>query len=399
MKEYLLDTSFSSNLLFWLQLVSFSITNTLAVIGLLNDFKDKKTNSLTRWGRINLAGIILSFIVGVAAQAINQHMQKASSDEAKQQMETLTSQNVALLQRVADLIGKNDVILDSSRKSLDAEGKIYSATEQTLTTASKTLLPAGDSIQIRYAIQISMLPTERPFAMDKIHADIFHAEIKKLLSETGTQRATDPAGQGITIGGLDGDEIDFDGHSQLAKESGLTQVPFTISIWKGKPLFGREIKAGEKSGNAKMLRSYIWSGSATAELDAAGTAWVSSQIPYPSSRFTPLMFYHKAKDAIIQVPLDRAVFRFSGNGAFDADLQSVLDFGGLYVEVQSTLPYPVKFCQFDLQIGPRWAIMPLSEADTDGGTVRYQLPKDMSQSLKAIYKNRIAQHANCDATN
>jgi hypothetical protein len=385
-----LDTSSSNNLLFWLQLLSFSLSNALAVIGLRSDFMDKKTNSLTRWGRINLAGIISSFIVGVAAQAVNQRLQKASSDESNQQMKVLTSQNMILLERVADVIKKNDTILDSSTKSLTAERKIYSATQQTLTTAGKTLLPAGDLLQAMYAIQISIQSTDRPFAMDTAHAERFHSDVKKLFGP----HAADAADQGATVDvGLA--TITFDGHSQLAKDSGLTQVPFTISIWRGKPLFEREIKAGEKQ-SATMLRSYIWSGSDTAALDAASSAWVSTQIPYSSGTYSPLMFYHKSKDAIIEVPLDRAVFRLTGNHSYDDNLQSVLDFGGLYIKVQSLLPYPVKFCQFELQIGSRWIVMPLFQEDTESGIARYRLPRDMTQSQKAVVLSRRGQHP-CDA--
>jgi len=55
---------------------SIVLTGAFGILGLVKDYKDKTTNRITVWGRVSLSGILLSTILGVAAQL------KESSDNA-----------------------------------------------------------------------------------------------------------------------------------------------------------------------------------------------------------------------------------------------------------------------------------------------------------------------------
>jgi hypothetical protein len=57
---------------------SIVLTGGFGVLGLLKDFKDKETHKVTTWGYVSLAGILLSTILGVAAQ-----LKEASDDASK----------------------------------------------------------------------------------------------------------------------------------------------------------------------------------------------------------------------------------------------------------------------------------------------------------------------------
>jgi len=69
-----LDTTWKMIMSAWTTVLSYwkaiSIVSTGAfgMLGLLKDFKDKKTNKVTRWGYVSLIGIIVSTFLGVAAQ-------------------------------------------------------------------------------------------------------------------------------------------------------------------------------------------------------------------------------------------------------------------------------------------------------------------------------------------
>ena len=64
-----------SNFVAWWKAASIVVTAALGILGLLKDFKDKKTHRITRWGRILLGGLIISATLGVAAQLRESHDQ------------------------------------------------------------------------------------------------------------------------------------------------------------------------------------------------------------------------------------------------------------------------------------------------------------------------------------
>jgi len=61
--------------------ISIALTGAFGVLGLLKDFKNKKTHRVTIWGWVSLGGIIVSSVCGIAAQF------KESSDNSARALE------------------------------------------------------------------------------------------------------------------------------------------------------------------------------------------------------------------------------------------------------------------------------------------------------------------------
>jgi hypothetical protein len=61
---------------------SIVFTGAFGILGLLRDFRDRTTNKVTVWGRISLAGILVSTALGVAAQL------KETSDQEHTRLQT-----------------------------------------------------------------------------------------------------------------------------------------------------------------------------------------------------------------------------------------------------------------------------------------------------------------------
>jgi hypothetical protein len=57
---------------------SIALTGAFGILGLLKDFKNKRTHKVTVWGWISLTGIVVSTVFGIAAQ-----MKESSADAAK----------------------------------------------------------------------------------------------------------------------------------------------------------------------------------------------------------------------------------------------------------------------------------------------------------------------------
>ncbi len=84
---------------------SILVTGAFGVLGLLKDFKDKKTNKVTRWGYVSLVGILLSTSLGFVAQL------KESNDDAKKTLELAKTTNTTLrgIKRTLSPIGVPDL--------------------------------------------------------------------------------------------------------------------------------------------------------------------------------------------------------------------------------------------------------------------------------------------------
>jgi hypothetical protein len=79
--------------------ISIALTGAFGILGLLTEFKDKKTHRTTKWGWVSLVGIIVSSVCGVAAQL------KESHDDA--------AKSLALSQRSNEMLVNIDRVLSS----------------------------------------------------------------------------------------------------------------------------------------------------------------------------------------------------------------------------------------------------------------------------------------------
>lgn len=96
---------------------SILLTGGFGILGLLKDFKDKETHKVTRWGYVSLAGILLSTILGTAAQWIQSESDAAKAAEASKQTLALTQRSTKTLNDVERLL----VPLDDPTLTIDFE--------------------------------------------------------------------------------------------------------------------------------------------------------------------------------------------------------------------------------------------------------------------------------------
>lgn len=72
--------------------LSIALTGAFGILGLVKEFKDKRTGLITKWGRVSLAGIVLSTSFGLVAQ-----LKEVSSQQ--QAREATAKQTLALAEK------------------------------------------------------------------------------------------------------------------------------------------------------------------------------------------------------------------------------------------------------------------------------------------------------------
>jgi len=96
------------------KIASIVFTGGFGILGLLKDYKDKKTNKITKWGRISLAGILVSSLLGMAAQLKESSEQERAREATAKQTLALarnTDNAVKQIQRVLSQLDNPEVSL------------------------------------------------------------------------------------------------------------------------------------------------------------------------------------------------------------------------------------------------------------------------------------------------
>jgi hypothetical protein len=153
------------------------------IMGLLTSYKDKETGRITGWGKINLAGILLSATMGVASQLVDAQRKTISAQQAAVQAEAsaavaqTTSKKAALAATNTErLIG--DLVRISRETRLIAIGtersvvNSRSAAKAGQQAASRTLGVARGTALAVTASQAGLVRIERlvsPFETPTIH--------------------------------------------------------------------------------------------------------------------------------------------------------------------------------------------------------------------------------------
>lgn len=94
---------------------SIVLTGSFGILGLVKDFKDKNTGHITKWGRLSLAGILLSTTLGVIAQLKeSSNQQRASAATAKETLALAqkTDQTVRDVQRMLSPMEDPEIEID-----------------------------------------------------------------------------------------------------------------------------------------------------------------------------------------------------------------------------------------------------------------------------------------------
>ena len=380
--------------LFWLKLLSFSITSVLALLGLLYDFKDQKTRELTKWGRVNLCGLIASFVVGMASQSVEYRNNARSAAESAEKTEKLVEDNQKLLEKVGNLLTDNETLLGNTGKGLKAEEKTDADTQLALRNVDRTMQLAGDTLQVVYLLTIPL--GDKKYSGD--YEEIV-ASYKRLLMDNNYDGAQNWYREDTQIEphSVVTHRIRFGRSSPLIPKVGqsrflMMQVPFRITFSKLRPIVQRSSvdssidDKGTEAEDKSRIALYLYQENLTA-----------SVTPKPPANFvgeTPMMFLNTdGLREIYQSAYGRAVFQVQGDSG---GLLSALDFGGTFMRVEMTVDLPVKFCRFRLKIGPRAIAVPMGEVqeESNGGFV-YQLPVKMQQSDVEIAKVREAEQRRC----
>lgn len=103
---------------------SIIMTGAFGILGLVKDFKNKETGRITNWGRVSLAGILISSGCGVIAQLKESSRQEQSREKTAQQTLALaqkTDQAVQHLERLLSPLPENPLFLIKFAASCNGE--------------------------------------------------------------------------------------------------------------------------------------------------------------------------------------------------------------------------------------------------------------------------------------
>ena len=146
-----------NNMLFVLKVLSLGVASVLAVLGLLYDFREKKKpHNLNIWGRINLAGLIVSLVLGVMAEKIsNDREQKKNADELKDQGQ-LIEQNTEMLGKMETLVKSNYKLIEKTDKGLKSSDDTLKQAESTERDLIRSMDLVGDDVKADFFFRIPL---------------------------------------------------------------------------------------------------------------------------------------------------------------------------------------------------------------------------------------------------
>ena len=121
--------------------VSIVLTGAFGILGLLTEFKDKHTHSVSRWGWLSLSGILISTVLGTIAQI------KESRDDAKHAL-SLAEQSTTTLKEIEMLLSPVKVRIVSFWLVADCGGADFAKICASLESSKASELPSDYTIRI-----------------------------------------------------------------------------------------------------------------------------------------------------------------------------------------------------------------------------------------------------------
>jgi hypothetical protein len=386
--------------LFWLKLVSAAITSILGMIAVLHDFKkksghkEKDAGRLNIWGKMTLTGLVVSALVGVAAQVEETREQKRAADKTADALLDLTKKNQKVLNNVGKVLRKTD-------ETLKTQAKTYEATQSTLHGVQRNLQLIGNTINVDYSLRV---PLDDPPSDSTLYTgysvDLIAAIKKPFTAHSSVPGKVNSKNTIIEYWkddkGREFYRAQFGPQSNLmpfdpVKRLTLSTVPFRLSIWKKKPVLeGTSFRRDYD----QLVVSYSWDPVATAMKDNPVEDGILIQ-------GTPRMRYESEEHSVTQETWSGAVFKIERN---PGQVVSALDFENKFMLIETAddspgiFPgyrglHPIRFCSFQIDLGPAVRLrIPLRDAETDkAGSVLYHLPRDFS-NLGAAAKQKQPQH-------
>jgi hypothetical protein len=129
--------------------VSIVLTGAFGILGLLTDFKDQNTKKITKWGRISLAGIVITTLLGAAAQL------KESHDDGKEALE-LAENSKAQLEEIERVLTPIDQIMVRISVSGPCEEPSFAHICKTLSRPHVTVRDLLTSGQFKNAMSFTL---------------------------------------------------------------------------------------------------------------------------------------------------------------------------------------------------------------------------------------------------
>lgn len=386
----------SAGVLSWLKIVSFCVTSALAVIGLQGDFKNKRTHRLTFWGRANLCGIVIAFVVGLAAQVKEDVDKRRADDELKEKLSTIITTNSGLMTKTTDALDQlktvvkdNGTLIGNTSRTLISATTTEHQTELALQDAERSMQLIGSAVNVSY---------------EYVHplADLDQAELNRDVGEfVDSYRKKNPVSSLDKRCEFKTDEEIFNEdtgkcHVMFGAKSSLipqhpggiglyaTSPPFSLDILESKPPLPKnsgESYAQRNTKPPKVIASYSYDIDYNQSVDFSRSSVIKSR---------PLMFY-TMDSSYVGVSSD--VFaRFNQNDLF-APVLSVIDLGGKYLRITQRNDV-ASICAVTLQLGPRYFRVPMGDAERDYiGNYVYKFPKDMKQTGDDLSRARTAEGA------
>jgi hypothetical protein len=312
----------SDAVLFWMKLASFAVTGLFGTIGVFTDFK--KQGQLTDFGRINLAVIALSVVVGVQAQTSEYIKQNEASDIAKKSME--------------NLIRNNQTVLLEVRRGLE---------------------PIPESITVRYDAYLV------------INDDKWQSDMKQSIAEHFGN-----------LSDLSDHVYPLDNHTMAANKNGLVIIFDEESVFISKSIASRLFEGNDKDARKVITSPFKISFSRKRPINpnCISIDWqfgmeMEYEYDYVRSRDV-----RARRDFTADLP-GRYRFQYDVNKhtmnveatvvlSLDNWLRnsaSVLDFSEYYILVQSEYHDPAHFSSLDVEIGHRSFILSQYAGPHDDG--------------------------------
>ncbi|MBB5057418.1 hypothetical protein HDF16_002124 [Granulicella aggregans] len=364
----------STEALFLLRLVSFTITSMLAVVGLVSDFKDKATGRLTGWGRVNLCGLIASFLIGIVSQKIEDNRNTASAKQSATLMASLIDKN-------SQLIASNNELLGTTTESLHAGKEADAALKLTLRNIDRTMQLVGTTTTVNYRARIP-LPNLKGNAEFENNVE----SLKGLRLASNAQSWSGDDTQIVKNGTRT--LVFFGAQSPLITRGmslGFRRPPFGIGFTKDDPASSR---FAQTAGLPQSVEKASQDSSITYEYALRGVS-AATAIP-DRGNLTDLLTSSFAEHSayIEQVAGPVAFILTTDPGEF----LSGSDFGGKYLRIRRLPEEGVyvknyflqgpdfQFCSLNVRIGPYTIDVPVSSLVKDTYGYSFRLPSTMKQS-------------------
>jgi len=136
-----------------LKLSAMGISGALGVVAMLNDFKDKD-GRLTRWGRVNLAGLVLASLVGVVIEVADTREENKKAKAAEAAANEQIQQSVMTNRNLIAVLQTSLQVQTGVGNTLKEQSRILGANQQTFREVERGFTPLGSHVMMDYKLSL-----------------------------------------------------------------------------------------------------------------------------------------------------------------------------------------------------------------------------------------------------